>query len=86
MGLAPRAHCLCSFPGAVDEMGSMPFYAEECASMLAVTFSGGDKMMRSIVSTTSPLCPARLAWLQGSNSPGQTRDKALCLLSATQRP
>ncbi|KFW60730.1 Proprotein convertase subtilisin/kexin type 7, partial [Pygoscelis adeliae] len=37
--------------GAVDETGSMPFYAEECASMLAVTFSGGDKMMRSIVST-----------------------------------
>ncbi|XP_050839429.1 proprotein convertase subtilisin/kexin type 7 isoform X3 [Serinus canaria] len=34
--------------GAVDETGSMPFYAEECASMLAVTFSGGDKMMRSI--------------------------------------
>lgn len=28
----------------------MPFYAEECASMLAVTFSGGDKMLRSIVS------------------------------------
>lgn len=32
----------------------MPFYAEECASMLAVTFSGGDKMMRSIVSTCVP--------------------------------
>lgn len=28
----------------------MPFYAEECASTLAVTFSGGDKMLRSIVS------------------------------------
>lgn len=41
-----------SLPGAVDETGSMPFYAEECASMLAVTFSGGDKMMRSIVSST----------------------------------
>ncbi|XP_053222261.1 proprotein convertase subtilisin/kexin type 7 isoform X1 [Podarcis raffonei] len=37
--------------GAVDEMGYMPFYAEECASMLAVTFSGGDKMMRSIATT-----------------------------------
>ncbi|XP_009705477.1 PREDICTED: proprotein convertase subtilisin/kexin type 7-like, partial [Cariama cristata] len=44
--------------GAVDETGSMPFHAEEwasmlaeCASMLAVTFSGGDKMMRSIVPT-----------------------------------
>lgn len=36
--------------GAVDEEGRMPFYAEECASMLAVTFSGGDKMLRSIVS------------------------------------
>uniref|UniRef100_A0A4W3HPE4 Proprotein convertase subtilisin/kexin type 7 n=1 Tax=Callorhinchus milii TaxID=7868 RepID=A0A4W3HPE4_CALMI len=35
--------------GAVDEEGRMPFYAEECASMLAVTFSSGDKMMRSIV-------------------------------------
>ncbi|XP_019398642.1 PREDICTED: proprotein convertase subtilisin/kexin type 7 [Crocodylus porosus] len=37
--------------GAVDEKGLMPFYAEECASMLAVTFSGGDKLMRSIVTT-----------------------------------
>ncbi|XP_070282217.1 proprotein convertase subtilisin/kexin type 7 isoform X2 [Myotis yumanensis] len=37
--------------GAVDEDGRMPFYAEECASMLAVTFSGGDKMLRSIVTT-----------------------------------
>ncbi|KAF4008910.1 hypothetical protein G4228_000612 [Cervus hanglu yarkandensis] len=36
---------------AVDEEGRMPFYAEECASMLAVTFSGGDKMLRSIVTT-----------------------------------
>lgn len=37
----------------------MPFYAEECASMLAVTFSGGDKMLRSIVSASqvSPPCP-----------------------------
>lgn len=41
-------------PGAVDEDGRMPFYAEECASMLAVTFSGGDKMLRSIVS--APAC------------------------------
>ena len=32
----------------------MPFYAEECASMLAVTFSGGDKMLRSIVSAPGP--------------------------------
>lgn len=42
-------------PGAVDEEGRMPFYAEECASMLAVTFSGGDKMLRSIVSTSGTL-------------------------------
>ncbi|XP_067827059.1 proprotein convertase subtilisin/kexin type 7-like [Heptranchias perlo] len=37
--------------GAVDEEGRMPFYAEKCASMLAVTFSSGDKMMRSIVTS-----------------------------------
>ncbi|XP_063292146.1 proprotein convertase subtilisin/kexin type 7 [Pelobates fuscus] len=37
--------------GAVNEAGKMPFYAEECASMLAVTFSSGDKMMRSIVTS-----------------------------------
>ncbi|XP_041090892.1 proprotein convertase subtilisin/kexin type 7 [Polyodon spathula] len=37
--------------GAVDENGQMPFYAEECASMLAVTFSSGDKMLRSIVTS-----------------------------------
>lgn len=37
--------------GAVDEEGHMPFYAEQCASMLAVTFSSGDKMMRSIVTS-----------------------------------
>ncbi|XP_077313113.1 proprotein convertase subtilisin/kexin type 7 isoform X2 [Lithobates pipiens] len=34
--------------GAVNEAGKMPFYAEECASMLAVTFSSGDRQMRSI--------------------------------------
>ncbi|XP_075437808.1 LOW QUALITY PROTEIN: proprotein convertase subtilisin/kexin type 7 [Ascaphus truei] len=37
--------------GAVNEVGKMPFYAEECASMLAVTFSSGDRMMRSIVTS-----------------------------------
>ncbi|XP_028664340.1 proprotein convertase subtilisin/kexin type 7 [Erpetoichthys calabaricus] len=37
--------------GAVDENGRMPFYAEECASMLAVTFSSGDRMLRSIVTS-----------------------------------
>lgn len=38
----------------------MPFYAEECASMLAVTFSGGDKMLRSIVSAS--WVPTRSPW------------------------
>lgn len=42
------------FPvGAVDEQGQKPFYAEECASMLAVTFSSGGNKLRSIVSTYS---------------------------------
>ncbi|XP_033832985.1 proprotein convertase subtilisin/kexin type 7 [Periophthalmus magnuspinnatus] len=37
--------------GAVDEKGRMPFYAEECASMLAVTFSSGGNRLRSIVTS-----------------------------------
>ncbi|XP_017351647.1 proprotein convertase subtilisin/kexin type 7 [Ictalurus punctatus] len=37
--------------GAVDENGKMPFYAEECASMLAVTFSSGGRQLRSIVTS-----------------------------------
>ncbi|XP_037534015.1 proprotein convertase subtilisin/kexin type 7 [Nematolebias whitei] len=37
--------------GAVNEKGQMPFYAEECASMLAVTFSSGGATMRSIVTS-----------------------------------
>ncbi|XP_029301756.1 proprotein convertase subtilisin/kexin type 7 [Cottoperca gobio] len=37
--------------GAVDEKGKMPFYAEECASMLAVTFSSGGSKLRSIVTS-----------------------------------
>uniref|UniRef100_A0A3P8UBD8 Proprotein convertase subtilisin/kexin type 7 n=1 Tax=Amphiprion percula TaxID=161767 RepID=A0A3P8UBD8_AMPPE len=37
--------------GAVDENGRMPFYAEECASMLAVTFSSGGKRLRNIVTS-----------------------------------
>ncbi|KAM9318411.1 proprotein convertase subtilisin/kexin type 7 isoform 2-T3 [Pholidichthys leucotaenia] len=37
--------------GAVDEQGKMPFYAEECASMLAVTFSSGRGSLRSIVTS-----------------------------------
>ncbi|XP_072525325.1 proprotein convertase subtilisin/kexin type 7 isoform X1 [Salminus brasiliensis] len=37
--------------GAVDEKGRKPFYAEECASMLAVTFSSGGRQLRSIVTS-----------------------------------
>ncbi|KAK3107542.1 hypothetical protein FSP39_016971 [Pinctada imbricata] len=37
--------------GAVDETGHMPFYAEECASMLAVTYSSGTSNLRSIATT-----------------------------------
>ncbi|XP_064610776.1 proprotein convertase subtilisin/kexin type 7-like [Liolophura sinensis] len=37
--------------GAVDETGQMPYYGEECASMLAVTFSSGGPDRRSIVTT-----------------------------------
>lgn len=36
--------------GAVDEFGQMPYYAEECASMLGVTFSSGYRR-RDIVTT-----------------------------------
>lgn len=41
---------MCMVLGAVDENGRKPFYAEECASMLAVTFSSGGRQLRSIVS------------------------------------
>ena len=40
--------------GAVDERGDMPYYAEECASMLASTFSSGNPQgrdTRKIVTT-----------------------------------
>lgn len=37
--------------GAVDENGHKPFYAEECASMLAVTFSSGGRSLRGIVTS-----------------------------------
>lgn len=37
--------------GAVDEQGQKPYYAEECASMLAVTFSSGGNKLRSIVTS-----------------------------------
>ena len=36
--------------GAVDELGQMPYYAEQCAAMLAVTFSSGQGRQRNIVS------------------------------------
>ena len=36
--------------GAVDDSGAMPYYAEECASMLGVTFSSGLSRSRDIVS------------------------------------
>jgi proprotein convertase subtilisin/kexin type 7 len=39
--------------GAVDELGAMPYYAEECASMLGVTFSSGISSLRDIVSSLS---------------------------------
>ncbi|XP_031553978.1 proprotein convertase subtilisin/kexin type 7-like [Actinia tenebrosa] len=37
--------------GAVDEVGDMPYYAEHCAAMLAVTYSSGQGMQRNIVTT-----------------------------------
>ncbi|XP_028402648.1 proprotein convertase subtilisin/kexin type 7-like [Dendronephthya gigantea] len=37
--------------GAVDESGKMPYYAENCASMLAVTYSSGQTPLRNIVTT-----------------------------------
>lgn len=36
--------------GAVDELGQMPYYAEHCAAMLAVTYSSGQGHQRNIVS------------------------------------
>lgn len=35
--------------GAVDEVNRMPYYAEPCAAMLAVTYSNGQQ--RNIVTT-----------------------------------
>ncbi|XP_035678736.1 proprotein convertase subtilisin/kexin type 7-like [Branchiostoma floridae] len=37
--------------GAVDEAGGIPYYAESCSSMLAVTFSSGDAFHKGIVTT-----------------------------------
>ncbi|XP_048581194.1 proprotein convertase subtilisin/kexin type 7 isoform X2 [Nematostella vectensis] len=37
--------------GAIDELGDMPYYAEHCAAMLAVTYSSGQGMQRNIVTT-----------------------------------
>ena len=44
----------CSCAGAVDELGDMPYYAEHCAAMLAVTYSSGQGMQRNIVSDYIP--------------------------------
>lgn len=38
------------YSGAVDELGDMPYYAEHCAAMLAVTYSSGQGNQRNIVS------------------------------------
>ena len=35
--------------GAVDEQNQMPYYAEPCAAMLAVTYSNGNRGLRNIV-------------------------------------
>lgn len=35
--------------GAVDELARMPYYAERCAAMLAVTYSSGQGQQRNIV-------------------------------------
>ena len=35
--------------GAVDELNQMPYYAEQCAAMLAVTYSSGQGHQRNIV-------------------------------------
>lgn len=43
----------CVFSGAVDEEGRKPFYAEDCASLLAVTFSSGGAKSRNIVSLSA---------------------------------
>ena len=43
--MCPSVHA-----GAVDELGDMPYYAEHCAAMLAVTYSSGQGMQRNIVS------------------------------------
>ncbi len=37
--------------GAVDELNRMPYYAEPCAAMLAVTYSNGQRRRASIVTT-----------------------------------
>ena len=52
--------------GAVDERGDMPYYAEECASMLASTFSSGNPQgrdTRKIVTTD---------WTMGRSSSGSS--------------
>lgn len=49
-GIVESSQLKCIFvTGAVDEKGKKPFYAEDCASMLAVTFSSGGNKLRNIV-------------------------------------
>ena len=49
--------------GAVDERGEMPYYAEECAAMLASTFSSGAAPARKVVTTD---------WTMGHDNAGCT--------------
>ncbi|XP_059166219.1 proprotein convertase subtilisin/kexin type 7-like [Physella acuta] len=60
--------------GAVDDKGKMPYYAEECASMLGVTFSSGSQ--RDIVTTD---------WMSGAGkgcTEGHTGTSAAAPLAA----
>ena len=49
--------------GAVDETAVMPYYGEECASMLAVTFSSGNGWKRNIVSDKDRYVSSSMIWL-----------------------
>jgi len=77
--------------GAVDELGDMPYYAEHCAAMLAVTYSSGQGMQRNIVSgyVTHPkrtstyigtLCINSFSLMWRSTMFVQVRDRRLILM------
>lgn len=74
-------------PGAVDEKGKKPFYAEDCASMLAVTFSSGGNKLRNIVrlSKTHSRTHTILFIFQNS-SIGITKIGWMCVLICIQIP